>query len=127
MSNLFVMTIFGHFVGDFFFQHKLMGENKFLPGTKNLVWCTFHVAVYTITVAVFAQNFTPLFLAGVFIPHLVADRYSFAYHWMCLLGRGDLMSHSNPQKASFGTVIYVVMDQTYHIGCLYILLLIIQQ
>jgi hypothetical protein len=122
MIDQFVMIVFGHFIGDFLFQHKLMADNKFLPGTKNLLWCTLHVAVYTTTVAVFAQSFTPLFLAGVFIPHLVADRYSFAYHWMRLLGREDLMGHTNTSKASFGTVIYVVIDQTYHIGCLFILL-----
>jgi Protein of unknown function (DUF3307) len=122
MDDIFVMIIFGHFVGDFFLQHKLMAENKFQSGWRASGWCALHVTVYTATVAIFAQNFSPLFLAGVFIPHFIADRYSFAYQWMRLLGRGNLMGHSNPSKASFGTVIYVVIDQTYHIGCLYLLL-----
>lgn len=126
MNDILIMILFGHFIGDFFLQHKLMAENKFLPGTKNLYWCLFHVTVYTLTVAAFAEIFTPLFLVGVFIPHFVADRWSFAYHWMRLIGRGDLIRHENPTKAAFGAVIYVVIDQTYHVGCLCILLLALQ-
>lgn len=124
MEVLLVNIVFGHFIGDFFLQHRLMAENKFLLGTRNLLWGIFHVTIYTITVAVFAQNFTPFFLFGVFVPHLVADRWVFAYHWMRLIGRSDLLGHKNPTKASFGVVIYVAIDQTYHLGCLYILVLI---
>lgn len=125
MERLLINIVFGHFVGDFFLQHKLMAENKFRSGWRASGWCALHVVVYTATVAIFAQNFSLLFLAGVFIPHFVADRYSFAYHWIRLIGRGDLIGHDNPSKASFGTVIYVVIDQTCHIGCLYILLKLI--
>lgn len=121
MEGLFINVVFGHFVGDFFLQHKLMAENKFLPGKVNALWCTFHVLVYSATVALFAGECTPIFILGVAVPHWVADRWSFAYQWMKLLGRGDLIGHCNPSRASFGAVIYVVIDQTYHIGCLYVL------
>ena len=127
VDNLLINVLFGHFIGDFFLQHKLMAENKFLPGGKNFLWCTFHVAVYTVTVAVFAGNFSLQFLLGVFVPHFVADRWSLAYHWMQLINRSDLMGNSDPSKTSFGTVIYVVIDQTYHLGCLYILLFVVHQ
>ena len=122
MESLIANIIFGHFVGDFFLQHKLMAENKFLRGKKASLWCGFHVLVYTITVAAFVGNFSLIFLLGVALPHFFADRFSFAYRWMCVLGRGDLMGSSDPGKASFGTVIYVVIDQTFHLGCLYLLL-----
>ncbi len=125
MNELLTMVIFGHFVGDFVLQHKLMAENKFLKGSKAATWCTLHVVVYTLTVAIFAQEYTLPFLLGVAIPHWVADRFSLAYHWMRLLDRADLMGHTNPSKAAFGAIIYVVIDQTYHIGCLYVLLKIL--
>jgi hypothetical protein len=122
MEHLIANIVFGHFVGDFFLQHKLMAENKFLKGWKSSGWCALHVLVYTITVAVFVGNFSPIFLLGVALPHFVADRFSFAYQWMRLIGRGDLMGSSDPGKASFGTTIYVVIDQTFHLGCLYLLM-----
>lgn len=122
MEGLLINVVFGHFVGDFFLQHTLMAENKFLPGRISALWCTLHVLVYTATVALFAGIYAPIFILGVAVPHWVADRWSFACQWMKLLGRGDLIGHHNPSKASFGAVIYVVIDQTYHIGCLYVLL-----
>lgn len=122
MEMSLTLIIFGHFVGDFFLQHRLMADNKFRPGMKNAMWCTFHVLVYTLTVALFGQNFSLLFLVGVALPHWVADRFSFAYRWMRLIGRGDLMGNTVPQKAAFGAIIYVVIDQTYHLGCLYLLM-----
>jgi len=121
MEWLLINIVLGHFVGDFMLQHRLMAENKFLPGKANALWCTFHVLVYTTTVTLFAGVYSPVFVLGVAIPHWVADRWSFAYLWMKLLGRGDLIGHSNPGKASFGAVIYVVIDQTYHLACLYVL------
>jgi Protein of unknown function (DUF3307) len=38
MDDIFVMIIFGHFVGDFFLQHKLMAENKFQSGWRASGW-----------------------------------------------------------------------------------------
>lgn len=122
MDALFLNIIFGHFIGDFFLQHKLMAENKFLKGWSASGWCTLHVLLYTATVAVFAQNFSPIFLFGVAIPHFLADRYSFAHKWMYLIGRSDLIPNQDPTKAAFGAVIYVVIDQVFHLGCLYILI-----
>jgi hypothetical protein len=125
METALITVIFGHFVGDFFLQTKAMADNKYHSRMKGFFWCTVHVLVYTLTVAVFANNFAPLFLLGVYLPHWIVDKWSLAYHWMKLIGRGDLINNLNPQKVAFGAIIYVVIDQTIHLGCLYILLTLI--
>ena len=125
METTLIGVMFGHFVGDFFLQSRVMADNKYQSGTKGFFWCTVHVLVYTLTVAVFANNFVPLFLLGVYLPHWIVDKWSLAYHWMKLIGRGGLITNPNPQKTAFGAVIYVVIDQTIHLGCLYILLTLI--
>ncbi len=119
------MIIFGHFLGDFFFQTKSMADNKRLSGKKGFFWCSLHALVYTITVAVFVQNFTPVFLLGVFVPHWLVDKNSLGYEWMKIIGRGDLLTNPDPSQLPFGPVIYVVIDQTIHLGSLYILLYLI--
>ncbi len=126
MDSLVINIIFGHFVGDFFLQHKLMADNKYLPGWAAAGWCSLHVLVYTVTVAICASNFSPIFLLGIAIPPWIADRFSIAHKWMQLIGRGDLIPNEDPNKAAFGAIIYVTLDQTFHLGSLYILVLITQ-
>jgi hypothetical protein len=126
MDILLIKIFFGHFVGDFFFQHRLMADNKYVSGRNGFLWCTFHVVVYTLTVAAFAGEFSLLFLAGVSIPHWIADRWSIAYQWMCVIGRGDLIGNPDPTRAAFGAIIYVVIDQTFHLGCLYLLVCVLK-
>jgi hypothetical protein len=123
MESLFINYVFGHFVGDFFLQHRKMANNKNQTGWNAFFWCTVHVLVYTTTVAVFVGNFSFVFLLGVAIPHWAADRFSLAYQWMRLTGAGDMIPNQDPTKAAFGVAIYIVIDQTYHLGCLYLLML----
>lgn len=122
MENLIIKVLFGHFVGDFFFQSKMMSDTKYRSGWKGIFWCSVHVLIYTLFIAMFVGNFSPIFLLGVFIPHWLIDKWSLAHKWMTLMGRGDLISSPDPRRASFGAIIYVVIDQTLHFGCLYILL-----
>ena len=122
MENILIGVMFGHFVGDFFLQSRDMADNKYRSGWKGFLWCSIHVFVYTFVVAVFTDNFSPLFLLGVYLPHWIVDRWSLAFHWMKLIGRDDLINNHDPQKTSFGVIIYVVIDQTIHLGCLYILI-----
>lgn len=44
---------------------------------------------------------------------------------MKITGSSDLLHNEHPTKAAFGVGIYLVLDQTYHLGCLYILACII--
>jgi hypothetical protein len=126
MSEELIAIVFGHFIGDFFLQHRAMADNKFREGYRASAWCSLHVVVYTTTVAIFASNFTVIFVLGVALPHWIIDRFSLAHTWMRIIGRGDLLPNSDPTKAAFGAVIYVVIDQTFHLGSLYILILLIQ-
>lgn len=125
METLLIKAFFGHLVGDFFLQHREMANNKFLPGWKGSLWCSLHVLVYTLSVGVFVENFSPHFLLLVYLPHWIMDRYSIAFLWMRLIGRGDLLKSTKPSEASFGAIIYVVIDQTVHLGCLLILLSVV--
>lgn len=126
METLLVQAFFGHVVGDFFFQSAIMADNKYVPGKKGMLWCSVHVLVYTLSLAIFLGDFSPLFLLGVYVPHWIIDRWSLAYQWMKLIGRSDLIVSTDPKKASFGAIIYVVIDQTIHLGCLYVLLKYVQ-
>ncbi len=122
MENLLITTLFGHLIGDFFFQFRVMADNKYLPGWRGFFWCSVHVLIYTLFVASFVQNFSLIFLVGVYLPHWFVDRYSLAYQWMRVTGGAPLIINSDPKKASFGAIIYVVIDQTIHLGCLYLLI-----
>lgn len=121
METLLLKAFFGHLVGDFFLQSKAMANNKYRPGWKGSFWCSIHVLIYTSSMAIFVGDCSPVFLLGVSLPHWIVDRLSLAHKWMSLLGRGDLIGSPNPAKASFGAIIYVVIDQTIHFGCLYLL------
>lgn len=123
MESLFINYVFGHFIGDFFLQHRKMADNKNQSGMTAHLWCTIHVLVYTAAVALVVGDSSLLFLLGVAIPHWLADRFSLAYHWMKITGSSDLLHHKHPTKAAFGVGIYLVLDQTYHLGCLFLLYL----
>jgi hypothetical protein len=127
MESMFTMYVFGHFVGDFFLQYKKMADNKNQTGWNATFWCTAHVVVYTLTLALFTGNYSALFLLCVAVPHWMADRFSLAYQWMKLTGGSALMPHTDPTKAAFGVAIYIAIDQTFHLGCLYALMWIMVQ
>lgn len=112
MESLLIKLFFGHFIGDFFLQPKIMSDNKYQPGFRNTLWCSFHVLVYTLSISVFLGNFSPIFMLTVFVPHWIIDRFSLSYRWMKIIGRGDI-------NTPFGPIVYVVIDQVMHFGCLY--------
>lgn len=119
MEEFAVSILFGHIAGDFFLQTGSMADHKYRPGKIGALWCTAHVAVYTITVSAILGNFSVLFMLGVYIPHWIIDRWSLGYRWMILIGRGHLLKSNNPHNVAFGSIVYVVIDQTMHLICLY--------
>ena len=121
MSVALHHLLLAHVLGDFFLQTGTMADNKYLPGRNGALWCTVHVAVYTLVVSVMLGIQAPIAIGGVFISHWVVDRWSLAHKWMRILGRGDLMRSPDPLKATFGAIIYVVMDQTIHLVSLVVL------
>ncbi len=125
MEIEFFKVVFAHFIGDFFFQNSFMADNKRKNGVTGFLWCSVHVLVYTTILLLIVGDYSTLFFLGVYIPHWVIDRWSLAYQWMKVLGRGGLLTSPNQMEFSFGVVIYVVMDQTAHLLCLYILIKVI--
>lgn len=122
MTDIFIDLVLWHFIADFFFQTRKMSEQKYLPTKSGFKWCTIHVIVYTTIISVGTSNFSMLFIAGVFLPHWIIDRYSLAAKWMKFIGRENLFYSTDPLQKSFGAVIYVVIDQILHILCLKILI-----
>lgn len=120
MDSILIKVFIGHILGDFFFQFSKMANNKYHSGRKRDLWCTIHVLVYTLFVSVISSNLTPVFLVGVFVPHWIVDRWSLAYQWMRLIGRGSLLYSNDTREVSFGAIVYVVLDQSIHLVCLYV-------
>ena len=83
-TYLFVAAMLGHFVGDYILQNQWMATEKSYPGKRGHFACTVHVALYTAAVAVFTGIWSPLFLAAVFVPHWLIDRWSLAKYWLWL-------------------------------------------
>lgn len=145
-TNLFLALLFGHFVGDFFLQPKSMAVKK---GASNLIAVT-HVAIYTLAVLLFSLPFIGLpknpsdlswlwhyyaWVAIIFVPHFVIDRFSLADRWLDLIngrslrdfmahGQDDIpenMPHANYHalRAGFTCIVYVVVDNVSHLMCLW--------
>lgn len=122
MNETLFFSMIGHLIGDFFFQFKVMADNKWRAGAKGFAWCSLHVTVYTVIVCLFAGNLSLLFFAGVFLPHWVIDRWSLASVWMRFTGSATLLKGTKNTDVPFAVAIYIVTDQTMHFLCLYTLI-----
>ena len=84
--NLFIQLLFGHFLGDFFFQPKSMAVKK---GASNKI-AIYHVLIYSacvfwMTMPCFNWHNSfgcALWYVVIFIPHFVIDRWSLADKWL---------------------------------------------
>ena len=126
MDYLVVKLVIAHLLGDFLLQTATMADTKYRPGWSGTWWCTVHVGIYT---AVFAGMFGQMSLLlgiGIFVPHWLIDRYSLSYRWMQLIGRSSLLADHSPTKAAFGAIIYVVIDQTFHLVSLVVLFIFLK-
>jgi hypothetical protein len=105
----FWMLLFGHFLGDYFFQTNKMAINK----VNSNKWCAIHCLVYTMCiVSTIGLIFNPLAWIIIFLTHYPIDRYSLAKKYMELKGGPDF---TNP----FAPIIYCVIDNTTHIVLMY--------
>lgn len=143
--NLFVTLLFAHIVGDFFFQPKSMAVKKGASNSTALL----HVAIYTFCVVLFTISYIDfshswqslgqyyLWVAVVFIPHFIIDRWSLADKWLKLINgrtledflyKGHLdiptenkLFYTNYHilRGGFACIVYVVVDFTAHLMCLW--------
>ncbi len=127
MNDTFIDLLLAHFIADFFFQTKNMAEQKYKLDKIGFMFCSFHIATYTIVVCAYMflfsenWNFSILFVIILAIPHWIIDRNSLAAKWMKIIERDNLFRSKDSLQVGFGAVIYVVIDQVMHILCLRIL------
>lgn len=124
---LFVNLIIGHFVGDYLLQNQWMALTKSRPGRQGDIACTAHVMLYTLSVASWADVWSPWFLAAVFIPHWIIDRWSVGNLILTFKNGYGLMEtwkHDEGTlemqiwKLAFAAPIYIMNDNTLHFVCL---------
>ncbi len=127
MADLFIFAVFGHLLGDYFFQNKTMALKKSDKGKIGIQWCTAHCLLYTTTVCLLTwQIFSPWFALSVFIPHWLIDRFSLANFWLKLIrGRTFEAAYSGSfgyrdLDIAFTAIVYTVVDNSMHFFCLWI-------
>jgi hypothetical protein len=144
-TDLFATILFGHFLGDYMFQPRRMAREK---GKSNFV-CLLHVSIYTFVMLLVLlwQGFIgydePVvwsFLAILFGTHYLIDRYHLADYYLQYVhgaglrayagnadvkgidGEGNIEYGIDSQdvlRGSFETIIYVVIDNGWHIFLVY--------
>lgn len=135
MLELFVNAWLGHFVGDYLLQNQWMALGKSFPGMRGHIACTVHVTLYTLAIALFTQLWNPMFLAAVFIPHWLIDRWGLAWYLINarnpvphtkLWDRGPVCAQApsdqverNVWKIAFAAPVYILTDNTLHWVCLW--------
>jgi hypothetical protein len=124
---LFLMCL-SHLFGDWMFQPRKMAVGKGLLTKAGWLWCLLHVSIYTTTFALITQNFDVWFLLSIFIPHFIIDKFSLLKYWMRLLDDEywweiyfkEPNTFENRLEMSFSGFKYAVIDNTIHLGCLYL-------
>ena len=127
MADLFILAIFGHLLGDYFFQNKTMALKKSDKGKIGIQWCTGHCLLYTVLVCLLTwQIFSPWFALSVFIPHWLIDRFSLANLWLKLI-RGRTFESAyggglgyRDFDVAFTAIVYTIVDNSMHFFCLWI-------
>lgn len=136
--QLFVAAMLGHFVGDYLLQNQWMAIGKSHKGFHGHLTCTVHVILYTLSIAIFTSLWSPLFLATVFIPHWLIDRFSLAWYWidfknpvshLKIWDEGPVCAKPAPTelqmnvwKVAFAAPVYIMNDNTFHWVCLWLTL-----
>ena len=130
MNEFFVNLLFGHIIGDYFLQNRLMSTTKNKDDFKGYVACTIHCLIYTLSICIFTGAWNPLFILLVFGSHFVIDKFSLADVWLKLIrGRSikyyleddniDITEKHLIMRGSFTGIVYVVVDNTMHLLIMY--------
>ena len=150
--------IFGHLVGDYFFQSADMGINKDKPGHIGNYCCVKHCIVYSFWITVFVliggwrlgdsllelmgafaipiqlspviYSTAVVFVIG-FITHYPIDRYSLAKYWIKMIKQSNfdntpLFPRGNNKRINYRSlfipIIYVVIDNGFHLILMWLFL-----
>jgi hypothetical protein len=126
MAELFIYALLGHFIGDYVLQTKYMAHNKSVsgwcgPGWSGITTCSIHTLIYTASVCLMMWTFNPVIWILVFVPHWVIDRWSLATPWLKLIkGRTRDAAYYSEDRyrefdIAFTSVVYAVVDNTFHL------------
>ncbi|HVT58578.1 MAG TPA: DUF3307 domain-containing protein [Thermoanaerobaculia bacterium] len=131
MADLFVLALLGHLAGDYLLQTKRMALGKSRPGWSGALLCTAHVLIYTAAVCVMLSWTRPMAWLLVFAPHWVIDRWSLAGAWLKLI-RGRTFESAYLSKEpyrefdiAFTSLVYTAVDNTFHLFCLWLVILFV--
>jgi Protein of unknown function (DUF3307) len=122
MSDLFILALLGHLVGDYLLQTKQMALVKSVHDWRGTLMCTLHVAIYSVAVCIFLRTLSPTVFLAVAIPHLIIDRYSLANMWLRLIRGRTFESAVKPFDVAFTAIVYTVTDNTMHLLCLWVVI-----
>jgi len=134
--EIVLCLLFGHLLGDYFFQNHWMVSNK---KEQNLP-CFIHCLIYTIIVILCLYGIffplsiiTILGMIGIFLSHWVFDRLHIVDRWVKFFNKIDtpeefarkmgLSKITSPgvmiQKCMVGWIIRIVVDNTLHLVLMY--------
>ena len=126
MKSLFLLL--GHLFGDYVFQTKWMAFNKKEESLEGTLACFVHCCVYTLFVCTFMSVVTNVYISTVilvFLSHWIIDKYK-VVEWWCDQFKirtwysevdFDSLPPSKEEAVhiAFGSLVYVVIDNTFHI------------
>ena len=127
MTN-FILVVFGHFAGDYWFQNKKMQLNKSKPGWLGHKWCTLHCVIYTATVCWFIKDFHLATIILVWLTHWPIDRWSLVDKWFQLIGGRTFKSAYLSQDRFrgydmiFTGIVYATADSILHLYLLWLVM-----
>ena len=128
MADLFILAMLGHLVGDYLLQTKQMALRKSEQTWEGIFFCCVHVLIYTIAVCALVNNFNPIVMALIFVPHWLIDHWSLADKWLGFIkGRtfkAAIESRSEYREfdVAFTSIVYTVVDNTFHVICLWLVI-----
>jgi Protein of unknown function (DUF3307) len=124
LSDLFILMVLGHLVGDFMLQPKYTAMHKGDNTREGYLLCTAHVLIYSTIVFVLVGSSSPLVFVLVYVPHWVIDKWSLATYWTrtfrgrTFQGAYDSVDKYKSFDIAFTCIVYTVVDMTMHLLCL---------
>ena len=134
----FIWLMFGHFFSDFMFQNNTMALNKKSRDFKGFQSCFSHCYLYSFIVCLFiclggGIQLSFYLFCGIFLSHWFIDRYNLISMWCSfynirswdtVLNEGkkltDNVTIRDAIMISFGSFVYVIIDQTIHIFLMFL-------
>ena len=126
LSDLFVLAFLGHLIGDYLTQSTWMAITKSEKSLMGWVACTVHVSIYTISVCIMLETYNPIIWTFIFVPHWIIDHWSLGEVWSSFIGGRTTEKTVAVEPGvhrefafAFYAPVYIAVDNTWHLLCLY--------